>query len=159
MVCSLSEEMWASQPGSSHQINYCERTRTQIGKDPFNKLRYIYWLVITTVYMVTEGVNIGNGMQLGASLSWLLPLWQHASGQHISEDLWWGIVWVALIVDINILATYTNVNPHQIHCILALFWATRHVTKAIDPQCLGQSWQLTPDDIAVMYTTNSTLCI
>ena len=61
MVCSLSEETWASQPGSPHQMNYCERTRTHIGKDPFNKSRYVYWLVITAVSTMTEGVKMGNG--------------------------------------------------------------------------------------------------
>ena len=70
-------------------------------------------------------------------------------GKRISEDLRWAVVRMALIVDIDILATYTNVSPRQIYRIRALFQATGQVTKAIDPQCLGQWGQLTPDDVAV----------
>ena len=69
MVCSLSEEVWAPQPGSPNQMNYCEKARTHIGEDPFNKSKYVYWLVITAVSTVTKGVKIGNSVQLGASLS------------------------------------------------------------------------------------------
>ena len=57
---------------------------------------------------------------------------------------------MAPIVNIDILATYTNVSPCQIHRILALFQATGQVTKAIDPQYLGRWQQLTPDDVAVL---------
>ena len=35
-----------------------------------------------------------------------------------------GLLWEWLIVNINILATYTNVSSCQIHCILTLFQAT-----------------------------------
>ena len=70
-------------------------------------------------------------------------------GKHISEDLRWAIVRMAPIIDIDILATYTNVSPRQIHCILVLFRATGQVTKTIDPRHLGRWRQLTPDDVAV----------
>ena len=64
---------------------------------------------------------------------------------------------MAPIVNINILATYTNVNPRQIHPILALFRATRQVTKAIDPQRLGRWRQLTPNDVAVRILKSSSV--
>jgi hypothetical protein len=70
-------------------------------------------------------------------------------GKRVSEDLQWAIVRMAPIVNIDILATYTNISPRQIHRILALFRATGQVTRAIDPRRLGRRRQLTPDDIAV----------
>ena len=46
-------------------------------------------------------------------------------GKHIYN----GLLWEWLIVNINILATYTNVSSCQIHCILTLFQATGQLTK------------------------------
>lgn len=74
-------------------------------------------------------------------------------GQPISEDLRWAIVRMTRLVKIESISSYTDVSQRQIRRILALYKATGNVTTARDRRRRGRRRHLTPEDVAVSYST------
>jgi hypothetical protein len=77
------------------------------------------------------------------------------SGKHISEDLRWTIVRMARLVDLDAISLYTDLSRRQIFRILAQFRATGKVTTTTDHRRIGRRHHLTPDDVAVSPTFQS----
>jgi hypothetical protein len=70
-------------------------------------------------------------------------------GKRISDDLRWAIIWMAAVLDLNTVETFTNISRHQILRIRALHRSTGDISKGPDLRTLPRSRHLSPEDVVV----------